>query len=112
MPAYAIFNITVNDPERYADYAKHTPRIIAQYGGRMLVRGGDPEVLEGSLAGQRMVVLEFADRAAIKRFMASPEYQDIIGIRWEAGTTVLGVVVDGFPAEAWNAAVAESNKHG
>lgn len=112
MPAYAIFTITLTNPTRYADYAKHTPRIIAQYGGRMLVRGGEPELTEGALSGQRVVVLEFGDRAAAKRFMVSPEYQAIVGIRKEASTTSMGVIVDGFAPEAWAAAVVESKKHG
>ncbi len=112
MPAYSIFTITITDPARYADYAKHTPRVIARYGGRMIVRGGEPETTEGHVPGQRVVVLEFADRAAAKRFMTSPEYQAIVGIRHEASTTGMGVIVDGFAPEAWAAAVAESNRHG
>lgn len=111
MPAYSIFAITITDPVRYADYARHTPRIIDQYGGRMLVRGGEPEVTEGSFPGQRVVVVEFADRAAARRFLNSPEYQAIIGIRQNASTGT-GVIVDSFAPEAWAAAVAESRKHG
>ncbi len=111
MPAYTIFNITVTDPAKYADYAKHTPRLIAKYGGKMLVRGGDPEVLEGSPQGQRVVVLEFADRASAKRFYRSPDYQAILGIRHGASVGS-GVVVDSFAPDAWAAAVTESNKHG
>ena len=111
MPAYCIFAITITDPTSYASYAKHTPRIISQYGGRMLVRGGDPDAVEGHMPGQRIVVIEFSDRAAAKKFMISPEYQKIIGIR-HAASTGAGVIVDGFPAEAWTAAVTESKKHG
>ncbi len=112
MPAYTIFMISVTDPVRYADYARHTPRIIAQYGGRMLVRGGQPELTEGTMPGQRVVVLEFPDRTAAKRFMASPEYQGIIGIRRQASVTSMGVIVDSLAPEAWAAAVTESNTHG
>jgi uncharacterized protein (DUF1330 family) len=111
MSAYVIFAITITNPARYADYAKHTPRIISHYGGKMLVRGGDPETVEGTFPGQRVVVLEFKDRAAAKAFVTSPEYAKIIGIRQEASTGT-GVIVDSFDATAWAAAVAESNKHG
>lgn len=111
MPAYMLFAIQITNPTRYADYAKHTPRIINQYGGRVIVRGGDPETMEGTFPGSRVVIIEFADRAAAKRFMASPEYQAIIGIRHEASQGT-GVLLDGFAPEAWAAAVAESNKHG
>jgi uncharacterized protein (DUF1330 family) len=111
MSAYVIFTISITNPQRYADYAKHTPRIIAQYGGKMLVRGGEPEAIEGTLPAQRCVVLEFEDRASAKRFTSSPEYQKIVGIRHEASTGA-GFVVDGIASDAWAAAVAESNKHG
>jgi uncharacterized protein (DUF1330 family) len=77
----------------------------------MLVRGGEPEAVEGALPAPRVVVLEFADRAAAKRFLASPEYQKIIGIRQSASRAV-GTLVDGLAAESWAAMVAESNKHG
>ena len=77
----------------------------------MLVRGGEPDAIEGQMPGQRIVVIEFADRAAAKKFMTSPEYQAIIGIR-HAASTGAGVIVDGVPHEAWTAAVNESNKHG
>lgn len=110
MSAYVIFNVTVTDPVRYADYARHTPRIIAEHGGRMLVRGGAPEVLEGNVPVQRIVVLEFKDRKAAQAFFNSPAYQAIIGIRQEA-SVAQGVLVDGFPSEAWAAAVTESKMH-
>jgi uncharacterized protein (DUF1330 family) len=111
MPALTIFNITITDPVKYADYAKHTPRIIAEHGGKMLVRGGDPEVIEGSPQGQRVVVLEFVDRAAARAFYNSGAYQNIIGMRMGASVGH-GVIVDTFPGDAWTAAVAESKKHG
>jgi uncharacterized protein (DUF1330 family) len=111
MTAYCIFHITINDPVRYADYAKHTPRVIAEHGGRMLVRGGDPEIMEGSPPGQRVVVLEFPDRTAAKAFYNSAAYQSIIGIR-QGASVAHGVIVDGFAADGWTSAVTESKKHG
>ncbi len=111
MTAYIIFHITITDPVKYAEYAKHTPRIIAEHGGKMLVRGGDPEVIEGQPPGQRVVVLEFADRTAAKAFFHSKTYQAIIGIR-QGASVAHGVIVDGVAPEAWTAAVTESKKHG
>jgi uncharacterized protein (DUF1330 family) len=111
MTAYVVFTIEITNPQRYADYAKHTPRIISQYGGRMLVRGGEPEAVEGSLPAPRVVILEFMDRASAKRFTTSPEYAKIVGIRHEASRGS-GFIVDGVAPEAWAAAVTESNKHG
>jgi uncharacterized protein (DUF1330 family) len=111
MPALTIFHITITDPQKYAAYAKHTPRIIARHGGKMLVRGGEPEWIEGKPSGERVVVLEFPDRAAAKAFYTSKSYQEILGIR-QGASVAHGVIVDTFAPEAWSAAVVESNKHG
>jgi uncharacterized protein (DUF1330 family) len=111
MAAYCIFHVTITDPVAYAGYAKHTPRIIAEHGGRMLVRGGDPEAMEGAMPGQRVVVLEFADRAAAKAFYHSANYQAILGIR-QGASVAQGMIVDGFPSESWQLAVTESKTHG
>lgn len=111
MTAYCIFQVTVNDPVRYAEYAKHTPRVINKFGGKMIVRGGDLEVLEGQAGGQRVVVIEFPDRAAAKAFYNSDEYQKILKIR-QPVSVANGILVDAAAPGMWDAAVAESNKHG
>jgi uncharacterized protein (DUF1330 family) len=109
MTAYLIYAVTITDPTAYGEYVKHTPRVLAQFGGRMIVRGGNPEVLEGQTFGARMVVIEFPDRASVKRFFTSPEYAKVRAIRANAGIAN-GVVVDGYPATDWDMALAESNQ--
>ncbi len=94
MTAYLIAQIEVNDPEAYSRYTARTPDVIAQFGGRFVVRGGDPEVLEGSLPGSRVVVVAFENRAAARRFYDSPEYQEILPLRLAASTGV-SCIVDG-----------------
>jgi uncharacterized protein (DUF1330 family) len=111
MPAYIIFAVTITDAAKYGEYVKHTPRVIAAYGGRMIVRGGDPKVVEGRPFGARIVVIEFPDRTAAERFYASPEYAPIKAIRDGAGDAS-GIIVDGYPAETWAAALADSRKLG
>ena len=59
MPAYIIVFMEVTDWERYADYTKATPSVVAQFGGRFLVRGGEIATLEGAEEKRRVVVLEF-----------------------------------------------------
>jgi uncharacterized protein (DUF1330 family) len=48
---------------------------IEQYGGRFFVRAGATELIEGRPEPKRIVILEFADKAAFKRWYDSPEYQ-------------------------------------
>jgi uncharacterized protein (DUF1330 family) len=76
MPAYIIAQINVTDPQKYQEYAKLAGPASAKYGGRFLVRGGAKTELEGKIAYQRIVVSEFKDVEAAKRFYNSPEYQE------------------------------------
>jgi uncharacterized protein (DUF1330 family) len=70
----ACVNITVTDPERYAEYVKVVPATIAKYGGRYLARGGRAEVLEGTWAPQRLVVLEFDSLDRARAWWESDDY--------------------------------------
>ncbi|HSA80472.1 MAG TPA: DUF1330 domain-containing protein [Geminicoccaceae bacterium] len=96
MAAYIIAEVEVTDPETYRGYRAKTPDVVARYGGRFIVRGGAAETLEGAGQPGRVVVIEFPDLAAARRFYASPEYQAIIGIRHKAATSRL-ILVEGHP---------------
>jgi uncharacterized protein (DUF1330 family) len=81
MPAYFIAEVEVTNPAGYEAYRPLAGASIAQYGGKFLVRGGSAELLEGSPDPARVVVIEFADVAAAKRWYNSPEYQEALKIR-------------------------------
>jgi uncharacterized protein (DUF1330 family) len=94
MAAYIIAEVDVTDPETYASYRAQTQATIEPYGGRFIVRGGPAELLEGDDPPARLVVIEFPDIAAARRFYDSPEYQKIIGIRQRAARSRL-ILVEG-----------------
>ena len=75
MPAYIIAQINVTNPDKYQEYAKLAGPATQKYGGKFMVRGGAKTVLEGNIPYQRIVVTEFPDVAAAKRFYSSVEYQ-------------------------------------
>ena len=54
---------------------------IAQYGGRFVARGGKAELIEGGPEPKRVVIIEFADADAARRWYNSPEYQAALPIR-------------------------------
>ena len=81
MPAYVIAEIDITDPARYEQYKAATPAAIAAGGGRFLVRGGELVVLEGDWQPTRLVVLEFEDLAAAKRWYESEAYQEAKKLR-------------------------------
>ena len=75
MSAYIIAQINVTNSEKYQEYAKLAGPASAMHGGRFLVRGGTKTTLEGDIPYQRIVVTEFPDVEAAKRFYHSVEYQ-------------------------------------
>ena len=81
MPAYVIVETDVTDPEQYEQYKAASPAAIAAGGGRFLVRGGELAVLEGDWQPSRIVVLEFDDLAAAKRWYESEAYQEAKKLR-------------------------------
>ncbi|HEV8679369.1 MAG TPA: DUF1330 domain-containing protein [Stellaceae bacterium] len=94
MAAYFVVELDVTNMEAMASYRAVVPATLAQYGGRFLTRGGATELIEGGPEPKRIVILEFADAAAIKRWYNSPEYQKILPDRL-ANSTGRGFIVEG-----------------
>jgi uncharacterized protein (DUF1330 family) len=94
MKGYVIANVSVADTAAYEGYRSRTAAIIAQYGGRFLVRGGAVEVREGDPGIGRLVILEFPSMDAARTFYDSPEYQAILPIRLEHASSTL-VIAEG-----------------
>ena len=97
MPAYLVGSVTVEDDEGFAEYAKRVPESIERYGGTYRARGGSVEVLEGSWAPTRLVILEFDSLEQAKRWYESEEYQALAAIRQRCAATDL-VLVEGLEA--------------
>lgn len=81
MPAYIIARVDVTDWERYRRYTKATPDVIARYGGRFIVRGGEIVTLEGEPEERRLVVIEFPNLARAREFYNSPDYSKVKELR-------------------------------
>jgi uncharacterized protein (DUF1330 family) len=81
VPAYIIVETDIHDPEQYEQYKQAAPGAVAAGGGRFIVRGGELAVLEGDWQPKRLVLLEFPDLEAAKRFYDSSEYQDAKRLR-------------------------------
>src|SRR5574337_1457170 len=75
MKGYLFAEIEIIDPETYKQYMPLAAAAIAAFGGRYLVRGGDPEVLEGDRNTKRVVVLEFETIERARAFYHSAQYQ-------------------------------------
>jgi uncharacterized protein (DUF1330 family) len=92
--AYMIVEVETTDEALMAEYRKHTPALVAKFGGKFIVRGGQTRTLEGGWKPARIVVLEFPDYAAAERFYDSPEYKPVLEMRLKAGNSK-AIIVDG-----------------
>jgi len=89
--AYWIGHVTVDHPVAYQDYRIANAAAFAKYGGRFLVRGGQQEVVEGTLR-PRAVVIEFPSYEAALACYHSPEYQAALAIRAPVSIADLAIV--------------------
>ncbi|MCA3628912.1 MAG: DUF1330 domain-containing protein [Methylobacterium sp.] len=78
---YLIGRVSVHDPESYKAYAAKASAAIAQYGGKILARGGKAEIVEGE-GRTRNVILEFESFEQAKAYFFSPEYMEARRLRW------------------------------
>jgi uncharacterized protein (DUF1330 family) len=75
MPAYLIVLMEVTDAEQYSQYTAVTPAVVAQFGGKFIVRGGKTATLEGPEEKRRVVVIEFPSFEMAQAFYQSEAYQ-------------------------------------
>ncbi|CAD5278646.1 conserved hypothetical protein [Bosea sp. 62] len=81
MTAYAIAHLRDVDVNvEIVDYIKRIDETLVPFGGRFLIHGVTPEVMEGPWEGD-LVVIAFPDRDAAHGWYASPAYQAILPLR-------------------------------
>ena len=91
MPVYAIAQGTTVNRALHDDYVAKAIPTLEAHGAKILAVTEDPDVVEGSLAHKRFVLLEFPSREAFRAWYRSPEYQAILPMRLESvpGTFVV-----------------------
>jgi len=97
MAAYVISEVEILDEERASEYRRLAEASIHHYGGRYVVRGAEPEPVEGTWpAERRLVIVEFPDMARAHAWYASPEYAEALKLRHTALDRRL-LFADGLP---------------
>jgi uncharacterized protein (DUF1330 family) len=94
MKAYLVLDLQVDDLEGFRPYVAQIPAHIERHGGRYIVRGVEPTCVEGDWKPQRLVVIEFPERANAEAFLSDPGIQDLFKVR-HATTTSKLLLVDG-----------------
>ncbi len=95
MPAYWIARSKIDDPVGYKRYTDRVPAVLAEFGGRVLARGGNYRIMEGPETFHRFVVIEFPTMAQAIACFESPAYQEAAAFRRAGAGVVENVIVEG-----------------
>ncbi len=94
MPAYAIGHLhDVTVGPAIVEYLERIDETLAPFGGRFLIHGARPDVLEGDWSGA-LIVIAFADLETARAWYHSPAYQRIVPLRAENSTGDI-LLIDG-----------------
>jgi uncharacterized protein (DUF1330 family) len=83
MAAYMIVTADISEREQFINgYGKTAGALVAQFGGRYLLMAAGADLLEGEFGdGASMVISEWPNKEAAKRFWNSPEYAETKKLR-------------------------------
>lgn len=96
MTAYAIAHLRdVDLNAEIVDYIRRIDATLAPFGGRFLIHGATPQVMEGPWEGD-LIVIAFPDREAAHAWYASPAYRAILPLRTRNSRSA-AIVVEGAP---------------
>ena len=88
---YLIAHIRVHDSDAFEKFKAMSGPAIKDHGGRILVRNPSPDHREGELRGL-VILIEFDDIDAARRFYESDEYTAARAVRETAAHTDLMLV--------------------
>lgn len=83
MAAYMVVTAKIADRAAFiSGYGAAAAKLVAQFGGRYVLRAPGAVALEGAFGdGASMVISEWPDRAAAEAFWSSPEYAQVKKLR-------------------------------
>lgn len=98
VPAYAIGVITdVQLNDELFEYMAAVETSVRDFGGRWVSHGRTPEVREGDLDGD-LVIIEFPDLDTARAWYESNDYQAIIPLRTRNARSIVAIT-EGVPAD-------------
>ena len=94
MKAYLVLDLTIHDLPRFMEYIERIPELIKKHGGRYIVQGTQPSVVEGDWHPERLVIIEFPSKGSAEYFLQDPEAKALFAIRHQTTISKL-VLVEG-----------------
>jgi len=95
MPAYAILDLKIFDKEKLQEYKNVAPEIINKFEGKIIVRGGQSNSVEGNWNPERVVIIEFPTYEIANNWWNSEEYKEATELRKKGAETNV-IIVDGI----------------
>ena len=95
MAVYVVAQLSFTDRGAYDRYRARFMGVFEKFDGRLLAADEHPSVLEGCWDREKLVLLSFPDEPACRRFIESPEYQEIATDR-KAGADTVSLLVKGI----------------
>ena len=92
MSCYFVARIQIHDEAEYARYLARCDEVFARYEGRYLAVDNNPLPLEGESDPGRVVLIEFPNESAFRRWYDSPEYREILAYRLAGADCVAQLV--------------------
>jgi uncharacterized protein (DUF1330 family) len=96
MPAYVIGQLDIKNPTAYQTYLDGFMSSFARHGGELLATSrNETEVLEGTWALPRTVIMRFPSVSAARAWYNDPEYKELAKVRHSTADANL-VIVEGI----------------
>ncbi|MCJ8290552.1 MAG: DUF1330 domain-containing protein [Crocinitomicaceae bacterium] len=95
MSAYAILDLEIFDEEKLQEYKNIAPEIIKKFGGKIIVRGGEPNIVEGNWKPKRVVIIEFPSYEIANDWWNSDDYRKATELR-KKGANTNAIIIDGI----------------
>ena len=93
MTVYWIGAHEIIDPVVFQGYLRQVVPQIERFGGRYLTKPGSMQILEeAAWRPDRVVIVEFPDRAALDAWYGSSEYQPLLALRQQSCRDLLVVL--------------------
>ena len=77
MAAYAMMDVEITDHAAFAEVSERARAVVEAQGGRVLVRGGAAEVVQGDWTPHRLVLVEFDSVERAKSWWNSPDHGEL-----------------------------------
>ena len=95
---YVLAEVEVTDAKPFEEYRAQVAATLQPFGGRFLIRGGEPARLEGEGPLHRFVLLEFDNPERAREWYHSKQYQDILPLRLRSSRARVVLLTGAAPA--------------